>query len=1812
MRLPKILAILAFMLPSVAFAAFSVPLVATTTTGTIFAYPTSVNTIYPAVMSPFFLATSTTATSSLPRISATGISSTWICFTGDTCRTTWPTGGGSSFAWPFTAFANYNSTSTPIGFIQGLFSTASSTFNSAVSFTNRTVANLAYFGTNGLLQDVATTTASCSGAASCTAFTVIGSSPITISASGGSGSAFPFTPSANYNSTSTVIGFFGGLFSTASSTFNGPFRLSAIADGMLTIYNGLVGSAATTTAGTGLSYSGNAFNVNTSQNIATLSNLTGNGFVKTSGGTGALSVDTNTYLTGNQTVTLSGAVTGSGATAITTAFGTAAANTVLANGTGATAIPTFVSTTSLYTGTAGQVLAFLGGAWTGVATTTFSSPLTYAAGVATIQAASNSLNGYLSSFDFSLIHAATSTFTSPLVYTLGTNAVTCPTCSTFAYLFPGNATTTGLGIYASTTIGAGTDITGLTINGGATSTGPISIATDTFRISSIGRISRIENTSVNISANAFQMSAGGTDLLFQNNSNVAASGIKLQAGGSALNADVNAAVKFFVGSLERARVNGLGMFGIGSTTPWATLSVNGAWNQTGPTFVVATTTLTGTTTQFMVQDNGNVGVATTSPGTVFSIGSIANFAAATSSLYGSGGFNITDGCFAFRGTCINTSGGGAVSSVSNADGTLTISPTTGAVVASLALSKANTWTGLQTFNGGASSTGQMSMASASTTGLVISGTRNALLTTDAAGIVSGYAGSTCTNQFVRSLNGSGVATCATVANTDLANSTISGISLGGTLNSLSHDTTLTGTSYNGSATVSNWGLDLTKANVWTGLQSFNGGASSTGEITSVTSSSTNEIVSSIRSALHLGDANGVVSGYGGTTCTGQYIASLNGAGVATCGTLGVFGYPFTNTTYAGAAAAATTTILYANIVSATSSIGNLTAGAVIATSSINVPVSGILKGNGVASAVTAAANGTDFSLITALSCSAGQHLATVTALGAFTCTADSGGSTYPFTPATWGTLAVSATTTAIQDFAGFISATSTIGSFTATSSITNIGVKSALVLDDSTGLETAYGGSVCTNQYVLSLNGSGVATCGTLGVFGYPFTAGNNYNIATAATTSAIFAQGGLFASTTVAFGNALQPMFYFNGTTGNTGHGTTTPAWLVQLASSTISNTMTGQLALSDLNAGTNKKHWIVASEGGNFYHATSSDILATSTVPAFMLDTNGWMGLATSSPGSLLSLGGTGNGINFGYGTSTFSMLGGINLNAGCFSIRGTCLSGTNLLPLNNVWTGLNSFTNTGTTTFTGALSVSGWTLSTSTTVCLYPQHCQYPASPTTADTAINAAITYLQGAGGGTVNIMRGTYTLNAPILIAGDGITLKGEDNNATILILKNSFNDYAIKVNDASLRQRLEFRNFKIDGNRANQTSGGCIMASSTARSTIDTMWLEGCYEDALKLAGLAGGGFAYNNTISNNYIANNINGIEIVQNDENQIFANTINSSSQYHIYDRQGLNNIHDNVFTGVVYNTGIGIFVNFTQNTTIHHNTFDSVPQENIKIVCNSTQGQHLITDNNFFRSGFAATGKPTISVNGCTRNQFTNNYVDETSLSPFAYQEVSTAPTATYFSGNRWFGTSSPMSMLATGNASTTEFWDNSTSTPLGGMYWAQVDGTGQIGFNTPTGYGYKFGSNGTNLLSILTGGNVGIGTSTPSATLSVQSPTGVINVMVAGLIGATQYVFHVIDKFGHVVTGGPVPTVGTCGTAPAISGNDTNFRVLAGSGVISACTVTFANTYTKAPVCNIQQETGTGFAVIASSTLTTVLISGATLTSDWFVGHCESYQ
>lgn len=92
----------------------------------------------------------------------------------------------------------------------------------------------------------------------------------------------------------------------------------------------------------------------------------------------------------------------------------------------------------------------------------------------------------------------------------------------------------------------------------------------------------------------------------------------------------------------------------------------------------------------------------------------------------------------------------------------------------------------------------------------------AILTSGGVGTLGTYAGTSCTNQFVRSLSGSIVATCATVgaADVSLANLTAT-------------DTTLTFSGTYTGATARTIGLNLANANTWTALQQLNANASTT-------------------------------------------------------------------------------------------------------------------------------------------------------------------------------------------------------------------------------------------------------------------------------------------------------------------------------------------------------------------------------------------------------------------------------------------------------------------------------------------------------------------------------------------------------------------------------------------------------------------------------------------------------------------------------------------------------------------------------------------------------------------------------------------------------------------------------------------------------------------------------------------------------------------------------------------------------------------------------------------------------------------------
>ena len=62
-------------------------------------------------------------------------------------------------------------------------------------------------------------------------------------------------------------------------------------------------------------------------------------------------------------------------------------------------------------------------------------------------------------------------------------------------------------------------------------------------------------------------------------------------------------------------------------------------------------------------NGSHLAVASSTFGTVLNLGGVANFGVATSTFYGSGGINISDGCYAIDGNCLSGSGGGGATNL---------------------------------------------------------------------------------------------------------------------------------------------------------------------------------------------------------------------------------------------------------------------------------------------------------------------------------------------------------------------------------------------------------------------------------------------------------------------------------------------------------------------------------------------------------------------------------------------------------------------------------------------------------------------------------------------------------------------------------------------------------------------------------------------------------------------------------------------------------------------------------------------------------------------------------------------------------------------------------------------------------------------------------------------------------------------------------------------------------------------------------------------------------------------------------------------
>lgn len=113
--------------------------------------------------------------------------------------------------------------------------------------------------------------------------------------------------------------------------------------------------------------------------------------------------------------------------------------------------------------------------------------------------------------------------------------------------------------------------------------------------------------------------------------------------------------------------------GFGTTSPFGDFAINADYGDSFPgnlIFNVASSSLNATTSLLVVDNTGKVGIGTTTPGSILSIGNTKgwNFSVTgtSTSQVSNGGINLMNGgCFAIAGTCI-TGGGGSGSGTVNA------------------------------------------------------------------------------------------------------------------------------------------------------------------------------------------------------------------------------------------------------------------------------------------------------------------------------------------------------------------------------------------------------------------------------------------------------------------------------------------------------------------------------------------------------------------------------------------------------------------------------------------------------------------------------------------------------------------------------------------------------------------------------------------------------------------------------------------------------------------------------------------------------------------------------------------------------------------------------------------------------------------------------------------------------------------------------------------------------------------------------------------------------------------------------------------
>lgn len=200
--------------------------------------------------------------------------------------------------------------------------------------------------------------------------------------------------------------------------------------------------------------------------------------------------------------------------------------------------------------------------------------------------------------------------------------------------------------------------------------------------------------------------------------------------------------------------------------------------------------------------------------------------------------------------------------------------------------------------------------------------------------------------------------------------------------------------------------------------------------------------------------------------------------------------------------------------------------------------------------------------------------------------------------------------------------------------------------------------------------------------------------------------------------------------------------------------------------------------------------------------------------------------------------------------------------------------------------------------------------------------------------------------------------------------------------------------------------------------------------------------------------------------------------------------------------------------------------------------------------------------------------------------------------YFSALTGFGTTTNVYPITGYSATLPQL---SLSAGSGLSQWTFRNAGGNLYFSTTTVAGTATTS--TSALVILNNGSFGLGTTTPTSLLSVEtasSTTGTAQAtpfsqLLAGTIAGVKYMFSSFDYYFHYYTSGPTPTVSGGTSSMNTPSNDQNGSIAVAGVALTSVTMTFANPWLTAPSC---QESDNVLAVATdiTSISTTQIVFG----------------